>query len=216
LYDSIIFDLDGTLWDETHVTARAWERVLENHPEAEPAIIIDSNTVGLNMGLTCEEVAKILFPTLPFEDAMRLMDESCEYENLWLAESGAVLYPKVEKTLCLLKSRGKRLFIVSNCQDGYIEAFLMGHGFADLFDDFECSGRTGLTKGENIRLIISRNSLKDPVYVGDTVSDSEGAEDAGIPFIYAKYGFGEKFDRGRVEKYDASIDSFDQLDVIFQ
>ena len=110
MYDSIIFDLDGTLWDETHVTARAWERVLEKHPDAVPSVVIDSDTVGSNMGLTCEEVAAILFPSLDFEYAMQLMNESCEYENLWLPECGGVLYPNVPETLMFLKEKGFRRF----------------------------------------------------------------------------------------------------------
>ena len=56
--------------------------------------------------------------------------------------------------------------------------------------DFECIGRTGKPKSENIRLIIERNGLKAPVYVGDTQWDFDAATAAGVPFIFAAYGFG--------------------------
>ena len=65
--------------------------------------------------------------------------------------------------------------------------------------------RTGLTKGENIKLIIERNNLINSIYVGDTDGDLKASRFAGIPFIYARYGFGE------VKEYDYVIDSFDEL-----
>ena len=38
---------------------------------------------------------------------------------------------------------------------------------------------------------MERNHLKDVVYVGDTLGDSRACTEAGIPFIFAAYGFGE-------------------------
>ena len=34
---------------------------------------------------------------------------------------------------------------------------------------------------------------------------------AGIPFIYAKYGFGENYGRGKTGDYDAAIESLSEL-----
>ena len=45
-------------------------------------------------------------------------------------------------------------------------------------------------KGENIRLIMERNQIKDAVYVGDTAGDAQACRLAGVPMIYAAYGFG--------------------------
>jgi len=39
------------------------------------------------------------------------------------------------------------------------------------------------------------------VYVGDTLGDAEAAKKAGLPFIWARYGFGD------VKEYDDLIDS---------
>ena len=38
---------------------------------------------------------------------------------------------------------------------------------------------------------MTRNNIKKAIYVGDTVKDQEAANEAGIEFIYAKYGFGK-------------------------
>ena len=214
-FDSILFDLDGTLWDATNVTAETWVEVLACHPEVKCAVKLNHETVRRYMGLTNEELAEIFFPELPFDDAFALMGESCALENKWLPERGGILYDGVEETLFRLKSEGYRLFVVSNCQAGYIEAFLWAHGFGDLFEDIECTGNTGLCKAENIRLITERNGLTAPVFVGDTISDGSAARTAGIPFVYAKYGFGELCGRGRTDDYDMEISTFREVaDVI--
>lgn len=106
-------------------------------------------------------------------------------------------------------SQKYKLFIVSNCQEGYIEAFYNYHQLETYFIDYENPGRTGLSKGENIKLIIERNQLKSPVYIGDTLGDQQAAKAAGIPFVYANYGFGE------VEEYDYIIHSLRELQTIF-
>ena len=82
------------------------------------------------------------------------------------------------------------LYIVSNCQVGYIETFLKYYGFEDLFEDIECYGNNGYPKGDNIALIVKRNNLDDAVYVGDIQGDYDATMQAGIKFIHAAYGFG--------------------------
>ena len=75
--------------------------------------------------------------------------------------------------------------------EGYIESFFKTSGLGKYFEDYESNGKTGLSKGENIKLVINRNNLRNAVYIGDTLKDKEAAEHAKIPFIYASYGFGE-------------------------
>jgi phosphoglycolate phosphatase len=40
-------------------------------------------------------------------------------------------------------------------------------------------------------MLLERNHITSAVYVGDTAGDEKGTRFAGLPFIYAKYGFGE-------------------------
>ena len=39
------------------------------------------------------------------------------------------------------------------------------------FKDIEMSGRTGMDKGKNIKLLMERNGIQNAVYVGDTEGD---------------------------------------------
>lgn len=204
--DSIIFDLDGTLWDSSDTVLMAWNNILKHHNEIRNEITKDH--LSETMGLQIQEIGKKLFPYLEEDKQMKVLKECCDLENVYLQKHGGHLYDRLEEVLDTLSQKYK-LFIVSNCQDGYIEAFFKYHEVEKYFLDYENPGRTGLSKGENIKLIIERNNLTKPVYVGDTEGDQKASKHAGIPFVYAKYGFGQ------VSEYDDVIEKFDDLLNIF-
>ncbi|MFT9496398.1 HAD family hydrolase [Anaerosolibacter sp.] len=204
--DSIIFDLDGTLWDSTDVVLMAWNDVVKRHQQiAEP--LTKDDVKGI-MGLQVKEIGKKLFPGLGEDMQLKILNECCEIECGYIEKQGGLLYDHLEEVLRSLSQRYK-LFIVSNCQCGYIEAFLKYHKLEGYFADFENPGRTCLSKGENIKLIMERNNLQGSVYVGDTAGDQKAAKQAGIPFVYARYGF------GKVTEFDYVIDSLDNLLKLF-
>lgn len=187
----IIFDLDGTLWDSSEQVAGAWSVILSRRSETDRRV--RSKVTGEDMrgymGKTMEVIAALMLPDTDEKTRLEIMDECGEYENEYLSEHGGKLYPDLEKELERL-SKSFKLFIVSNCQSGYIETFLEYHGLGKYFADFECPGGTGLAKAENIRIVMERNGLEKAVYVGDTQGDLDASDSAGIPFIHAAYGFG--------------------------
>lgn len=122
-------------------------------------------------------------------------------ENQYLREHGGILYPKLEETLQIL-SKKYPLYIVSNCQSGYIEAFLEYHKLDKYFTDFECYGNTGEGKAQNEITLAKRNGLERVIYVGDIQGDYEATMEAGFEFVYAAYGFGTvSADVPRVEQF---------------
>ena len=183
----IIFDMDGTLWDSSENVAISWtEKVRElgyDFPD-----ITQQDVMGV-MGLTMDRIADKLFGSLPLEERRELLDRCCDNEEQYLLRHGGVLYPDLEKTLMRLKKK-YHLYIVSNCQSGYIETFLEHYGFGEYFDDIECYGNNLKGKGDNIALIVSRNGLDKAWYVGDIQGDYDSTMEAGIDFIHAAYGFG--------------------------
>lgn len=108
--------------------------------------------------------------------------------TLWDPTIG--LYPGVREGLKILAKKYP-LFIVSNCQAGYIEDFLSKADLEVYFKDFESWGRTGATKASNIKSIVERNKLRQAVYVGDTEGDQRAALEARLPFWFVSYGFGQ-------------------------
>ena len=157
------------------------------------------------MGMPYDEAMEQMLGHIPEETRKIMMDECASIEAQTIdRKNGGKIFPNVKETLDELV-KDYRLFIVSNCQKGYIEAFLRINGLEKYFEDTENAENTGLQKGENNKLVIERNNLKNPVYVGDTPGDARSAKFVGIPFIYAEYGF------DTVEEYDAKIADFSDL-----
>ena len=180
--DSIIFDVDGTLWDSTESVAASWNKAIREH--ADPSLAVDPDTLSKVFGKTMTEIADTLFPTLTPERRMNLLDLCFEEENRYLQEHPGILYDGVTDTIKKLSDRYP-LYIVSNCQCGYIEVLLSTTGLGSYIKDHLCFGETQVAKGETIRMLMKKNNLNSPVYVGDT------RKMAGIPFIFAEYGFGD-------------------------
>lgn len=185
--DAILFDLDGTLWDSVNEILLTWNQVItENGNFRRPITREEQEQL---MGLQMDDIAKRLFPDVSDEQRIRYMKMCMEKENCYLSAHGGRLYERLEETLAKLKA-AHTLCIVSNCQSGYIESFISAHRLEPYFSDFLCFGDTGCSKARNIQNIIRRNAFKKPVYVGDTQGDMLSAQIAGIPFIFAEYGFG--------------------------
>ncbi len=184
----LIFDMDGTLWDSSENVAASWTEKLKKSGYNRPDIT--KQDIMNVMGLTMDRIADIIFADLPKDERMSLLDMCCEYENEYLRINGGVLYPELENTLIKLKEK-YFLYIVSNCQKGYIEAFLDHFGFWKYFDDIECYGNNLKDKGDNIKLLAERNNLERAFYIGDIQGDYDATMKAGFDFIHAAYGFGK-------------------------
>lgn len=206
---AVIFDLDGTLWDSTNKICKIWNDTLESMGDTD--IRLTHEFVCSLMGKTMPEIGAIIFRDYPVEEQIRRTEMCIDAEPEILRKTGAILYDGLEETLMKLQQKYS-LMIVSNCQDGYIQAFMEAHDLEKYFDDFESAGRTNQGKAENIKLIIARNGLNQnqAVYVGDTDGDQRATHEAGIPFIFAAYGFGQ------VEPGDHEIQSIRELPEILK
>lgn len=200
---NIILDVDGTLWNTTDLVAASWTRALRTCGIAE--ITVTGVMLRQLFGKTMDKIAEAILPEYPKEKRDEVMEVCCEYEHEDLVKSPCdILYPQVKETIIAL-SKERNIFIVSNCQSGYIELFLEKTGLGDYVKDIECYGNTGKQKDENIRILMERNGLEHAVYVGDTLGDYEAAKKAGVPFIFAEYGFGD------VAESQMRIKSFEEL-----
>lgn len=204
--DSIGFDLDGTLWDSLEPVIYSWREAVRDLPDI-PRVPTEDEVKGV-MGLPPLGIATTLFPYLSEQRAMEVFDIMTKVEIEHVAKVGGILFDGLEETLQYLSGKYK-LYIVSNCQKGYIEAFLEFHKLGQYFVDRENAENTGLSKGKNIRLVMERNGLENTVYVGDTIGDQNAAKEAEVPFIFAGYGF------GKAEAPETVIHSIRDLQKLF-
>lgn len=199
----IIFDLDGTLWDSRRQVADSWNRLIQEQTDYD--IEVTADDIGRNMGKTMNQIADDVFEELPEKERYSLARECEVFENEYIMHHGGSLFDGVRETLERLLDMGIAMAVVSNCQEGYIPAFIESMGMEGFFVDYEEWGRTGRLKADNIRLVMERNSADKAVYVGDIQKDSNAAHEAGIPCINAAYGFGD------IKDAEASIDRFNEL-----
>ncbi|MBO5242261.1 MAG: HAD family hydrolase [Lachnospiraceae bacterium] len=184
----IIFDLDGTLWDSAQAVVDSWNVVIDSLPDFHKKITVED--MESLMGKTMDDIAFTYFNTVSRDRALEILQACMDYENEYLEKVGGILYPQLEQVLADL-SKDYFLAIVSNCQRGYIEAFLKFHKLEPYFNDFECFGNTKQEKDANITTVVKRNGLSKAVYVGDVLGDYLSTTKAGLPFIWAEYGFGQ-------------------------
>ena len=204
----VIFDLDGTLWNSSVQVADSWNVVIEREVGKEHTLSADD--IMSCMGLTMTEIADRHFAYLPEKERCELSHKCEQFENGYITEHGGVLFDGVEETLAKLKDMGVQMAVVSNCQEGYIKAFLDSMDMWKYFMDYEEWGRTFLSKADNIKLVMERNGASKGIYVGDIQKDADAAHKAGVDCIYASYGFGEITDAV------ATLKSFDELPAVLE
>ncbi len=202
-YDTLIFDIDGTLWDSRAVVAEGYN--LQLRKEGYGHLCTNAEELKPLFGKVLEEIADVLFASIPAPERYalqkRCMDTETEYMYAHPCQIG---YPKVKQTLEALSKR-YRLFIVSNSEQGYPELCMDKLGLAPYIQGHLCYGDTGTTKGKTIRTLMARYNIQNCVYIGDTQGDYEATLEADIPFIWAAYGFGTP------AGFDAKIDSLEEL-----
>lgn len=204
--ESLIFDIDGTLWDSRALVAEGYN--LQLRREGLAHLCVDAEMLRPLFGKVMTEIADAILSEIPRPQRYALMARCMETENRHLARNECRIgYDGVRETLETL-AQNHRLFLVSNAQKGYCELCMEKLGLSALFSGHLCFGDTGTEKGLTIRRLMHEHDISSAVYIGDTQGDLEATRDAGIPFIFAAYGFGSP------ESYTARIDSIRSLPAV--
>ena len=198
-YESLIFDIDGTLWDSRALVAEGYNIQLK--AENLPHLCVTAEDLKPLFGKVMTEIADVILATIPEETRYDLMERCMATENRYLEENPCHIgYPGVKETVEAL-SKNHRLFIVSNSQCGYPELCMEKLGLKPYIQGHLCFGDTGTSKGKTIRRLMETYGITSCAYIGDTQGDYEATVEADVPFIWCTYGFGtpdgfaEKVDR---------------------
>lgn len=202
-YESLIFDIDGTLWDSRALVAEGYN--LQLRKENLSHLCVDAERLRPLFGKVMTDIADELFPSIPVPNRYPLMERCMETENRYLQENPCKIgYPKVRETLEAL-ARSHRLFIVSNAQKGYPELCIEKLGLQNCIRSHLCFGDTGTSKGQTILTLMQQENITSCAYIGDTQGDYEATLEAGIPFLWASYGFGTP------QGYEKELNSIEDL-----
>lgn len=202
-YESLIFDIDGTLWDSRALVAEGYNIQLKR--EGLDHLCVTAEDLKPLFGKVMTDIADAILASVPEKDRYDLMERCMKTENEYLFENACKIgYPGVMETIAELSSR-HRLFIVSNAQCGYPELCMDKLGLTPYIQGHLCFGDTGTSKGKTIRTLMKKHNIENCIYIGDTQGDYEATLEAGIPFLWCSYGFGTP------DGYDARIDRFEDL-----
>lgn len=187
-FDSIILDIDGTIWNTTGIVADAWNKAVDL--SGTNARHVTPEELQKEFGKTMNIIAQDLWPELNSNQQAELLKLCCQQEHIFIeGNTKDITYSSVVETIKKLAEK-INFYIVSNCQKGYIELTIKKTGLEPYIKDFECYGNTGNQKAENLALLIKRNNLKKPVYIGDTQGDCDACKKIKLPFVHAQWGFG--------------------------
>lgn len=203
--DSIIFDMDGTLWDAVDTYTESWNIVFQDLGIDK---IIHRDELAKMVGWEGKKVWNAIMPGYPEERQEEIYTRVNNVRKILLPQKGGVLYDGVKDGLKQLATK-YQLFIVSNCAKGIIRLFIDWAGIDEHIIDEIAYGTNYMPKHHNIKLLIDRHQLKSPVYVGDTEGDGEQSRLAGLPFVFVSYGF------GATDDHDVRFDSFTDFTKYF-
>jgi phosphoglycolate phosphatase len=203
--DSLIFDMDGTLWDATETYTAAWN---EGFKAMNINKVVSRGMLDLMMGWEKQKVLDHAFPDYTADMQEKILESIVAAQDRLIPALGGILYEGVTEGITKLSSKYK-IFIISNCPKDTINQFIQFTDFAAHITDQMAHGVNNMPKHHNIKLLAAKHNLQNPVYVGDTNSDRAQSELAGVPFVFVEYGFGQ------TENYALNFSSFTELTNYF-
>jgi phosphoglycolate phosphatase len=187
--DSLIFDMDGTLWDAVDSYCKVWDKTFADFGIDVPPV--KREELLMHMGRHLEDMVRDFAPDFRDHDEFtRQLDRN---EQEMMPVLGGRLYPGAAETIKALSSKVKVL-MVSNCGSCGLVNFANFTGLKPYITAHASHGSTGLDKTDNIIKLVREYGLKQPWYVGDTQGDSDHAHKAGVKMIFCTYGFGHVTD----------------------
>ena len=129
--DSLIFDMDGTLWDAVDTYAESWNLVFKD--------------LGINLTVKRDELAKMvgwegrkvigmIMPDFDEEKRLSIYALVNERRRVILPQQGGILYEGVKEGIKQLAEKYD-LFILSNCAKGIIRLFIDWAGIDEHIKD---------------------------------------------------------------------------------
>ena len=209
-WNTILFDLDGTLTDPAEGITKAVEAALNHYG----ITVADRAALHKFIGPPLDES----FPEFYGFDAARTA-EATEVFRAYFDRQGwreNIPYPGVEDMLRDLRAAGKRLLVATSKPEVFALRIMEHFGLARYFDHIcgaPMDNQEGAKKAAVIRDALRRAGVEDlsiAVMVGDRRHDIDGARQAGLEAVGVLWGYGD------LQELEAShpvhiVESFDGL-----
>ena len=191
LYDTVIFDLDGTLLDTLEDLKDAVNHVLKNHGFPLRSLEEVRSFVGNGMYLLMKRSAP---EDTPEEELNKVFQEYRQYYTSH-CKINTRPYEGVIELLQTLKAQGFQVAIVSNKNDAAVKELAKDY-FQGLID-VAVGQREGIQTKPAPDMVhevmkILHTSAKTTIYVGDSEVDKATAENAALSYVLVDWGFRSK------------------------
>src|SRR5699024_9918273 len=209
-WNTILFDLDGTLTDPAEGITKAVEAALNHYG----ITVADRAALHKFIGPPLDES----FPEFYGFDAARTAEATevfrADFDRQGWREN--IPYPGVEDMLRDLRAAGKRLLVATSKPEVFALRIMEHFGLARYFDHIcgaPMDNQEGAKKAAVIRDALRRAGVEDlstAVMVGDRRHDIDGARQAGLEAVGVLWGYGD------LQELEAShpvhiVESFDGL-----
>lgn len=192
-YQTILFDLDGTLLDTLEDLADAVNHILERHRCPQRTLDEVRLFVGNGLGM-------LMRRSLPAQYSQTVSDLLAEELRTYYTAHSRIKtapYAGVRELLETLHAAGAKVAVVSNKADEAVGE-LCSFYFPGLVDAAvgETAGRRPKPAPDAVELALERLHVDktDAVYVGDSQVDLDTAKAAGLPCIAVTWGFRSRED----------------------
>ncbi len=207
LFDTVIFDLDGTLIDSTDDIAAAMNKALRAHGgNSVPAEYIGASLGGGPRVLVEQCLAAAHLPATEALVRDVLRDYSAHYKAA--PANHTRLLDTAATVLAALNDRGIRVGVCTNKRTALANSVLEALGVRGYIGAVVGSDATILPKPDAQHLmdtvVALEASLEHVLYVGDTEIDRATASNAGATYAHVRWGHD-------VATVDFRLDSFDDL-----
>ncbi len=184
LYDSYLFDADGTLFDTVELICTCFQYVAEKYAGKTMARRDIIHGIGLPLK---SQLITHLGPELDHE---LILDDYLQYQ-LSIMQDSIRLFPHVIETLDLLKSAGKKLAIVTSRRRFSLDKILQSTDTARYFDVLVTPEDTARHKPDAEPALKAMSLLgaekTSTVFTGDALYDICSGASAGIDTIFVNW-----------------------------
>ena len=186
-YDLVVFDLDGTLMKtEDGVLGSAVKAIEELGYKAPPWEKMMSwigppiqKSFQVEFGLTAEKA----------QEMTRVFRKYYASEGCLIAEP----YEGIFDVLRAVRDAGAKTAVATNKREDYAKKMLVHFGLAPLFDVIHGPDDAGVLKKPDLIAMCAEECgvpLSRTLMIGDSVSDSRGAREAGVDLLGLTCGYG--------------------------
>ena len=208
---NLLLDLDGTLVDSAPDIASAVNRVLAKHGLA--PIPLDQMVSMIGNG-TRALLTRACAARGRSELIAGLQEDFLQEYHAHVSER-STLYPSVVSTLERLRAENWRFAICTNKPESLARRLLASMGLEDMFTAVVGGDSVSAHKPDPRHVLVTlaacSGDTQSAIMVGDHANDVVAANAAGIPCIFAAWGYGQ---RCMAKGATATADSFDALPEI--